>query len=330
MPYGYRRRGGRFGRRYRSRRRSFRGRRRPNVGRAVLRGTTLAPRHQLLKLKSSFSAQFTAPTSQAYSGAAMCIFLQNPANPFRDLPVGAPLAPLVQDGPTYARGWNAYKNLFTQYCVAGVKIDLAAQVNYDGLTHLFELITLQNPLAQTDPPALPAALNEWSSLPTGTRQVISHSSGYPCRFKRYINMNRLFGEVVKKHDKYVHLWPLASLNPGGSDWLNGTFTAAIRDNSSSTAAYNLRCTISVRLTWYIHAMSVNTEIDVNGPSAFMLKEMTEPTFVEDLLGDENKPDLLGQQDGMLTGEPKNAAGAAAAGQIPPVSDSGKKRMYRMI
>ena len=87
MPYGIRRRGGRFGRRYRMRRRSFRGRRRPSASRAVLRGTTLAPRHQLLKLRTNFNATWDNVTSQIYDGAAFVLFLQNPANPFRTLPL---------------------------------------------------------------------------------------------------------------------------------------------------------------------------------------------------------------------------------------------------
>lgn len=329
MPYGYRRRGGRFGRRYRSRRRSFRGRRRPSASRAVLRGTTLAPRHQLLKLRTAFNVTADETITAAYEGFAFMLFLQDPSNPFRA--ISGPLFGIpVTDGPTFARGWNAYKNLFNEYCVAGAKVELQATVDRVVATtnnQSFELLTLANPLSNLTA-SLVAPLNEWTSLPLGTRQSVSKNIGYNTRFKRYYNMNRMFGEIVKKHDKYVHEWPTSGSSPTGSDFTSGSLNVALHNASATGNSYSFTATINVKITWYIHAMSVNTEITPSGPSMAFLKEVSEP--MTEMLGEPLKPDLLGQQDGMATGEPKNAAGAAAAGQVSNVRADGKKRMYPMI
>lgn len=314
MPFGrYRRRfRRRFRRRYGGRRR------RPNAARATIRGT-LAPRTQLLRLKSCFTVNSWDGTAADYNGEAFGIQLQVPSNPYRNTLTGA-ITGTSQGNAigsaqevAYARGWSAYQNLFNNYCVAGVKISgsiLWETFNNTG-NHMNFAFMSSPELSNTTVPAI----ETWGSLPLGwsTPGVRANAGLY--KFKKYINMNRLFGEVVRRHDQFIHNWADIGSNPSGSFYPAGYFGIGCYRTLSPDTTWNYAITWNIKIVWYVHAMSVNTSIVGTVPSA-MVAEMTEPMTEATMLGSIRDPTTTDYQQAVGSGVAMTKRGLEAAGQLP--------------
>lgn len=324
MPGYYRRRGGRFGRRYRLRRRSFR-RRRPNAARATNR-ITLVPRHQYLKLKANIS--WTGKAS-AVSNAASNIWLnlQDPGGCLLHAGTiaGFSTVTLTRLGSTkaYCLGWTEYDAFFDSFCVHGVKYRVGARVSHSaaalsnnqgaGSNEMMMLVTPQQASAVTD---LPLA-HLWGSMPLGKAKMINQGTG---SFRGYVNMNKLFGELVKKHDRYVHKWDPVNDSahvpgePGQDRGFLGFGVYAVGPNSHDIEFY-----WTASLTYYLSAMSINNALTPS--AAMLLKEMSQPVSADTMLGEINDPDTQARTKAVATGVATTRAGLDAAGQ------RGAKRVY---
>lgn len=239
MPRFYRRRSfrrNRGGMRYGGRR----NRARPSASRATPR-TTLAPRHQYVKLK--YNGYFKN-TNAAVSTSLVCFSLQRPYGPFEPTP--SVNETVIQNSE--ARGYTAYSTLFGKYVVHGVKIVLQC-TNAAALPGAMFVLT--HPTSAVNA----ATINSYTyaSYPMGhTLPPSGNGEDFICHYKRYVNMNRVFGEIVKKHDSYVHVMDSTDTTNNGL----GSFCVAIDTNTSGTHNWKL----AVVMTFYMSLLFVNSEV----------------------------------------------------------------------
>lgn len=270
MPYrrrSYRRRSGR------------RFRRRPSIGRAVLpRGQTFAPRHQYLKLKKHIdirdAVQGAVPSTTAVS-EYFAIPLQRPQDTGSTGIGGG--TQYTYSAPSKATGWDAYGNLFQSYVVAGVKVKVSAlSLPYEpsrpcAVNNAWNIASTATAL---NPTQVPTGYQEVAQSPLGRTGVCD--VGRPYLMKRYINMNTVFGEVVKKHDAYVHGWTDAyndATNGRGCLLFNVT---CANTGTPATGWHGHLPHLSIELVYYIHAVHTNPDA---APPALMaqLKSISSPT-----------------------------------------------------
>lgn len=245
--YGSRRR------RY-SRRRSY-----GNAARAALKGRlTLAPRHQYLKLKRIYhfrdaTVGIGAPALATTAGF-ISIPLQLPGYLVSTTSQYASIATIAE-----ANGWSAYSNLFQRYCVAGVKV----KITFTSHPYLYSRPAANQPdflCAVTrsafpyDSGDLPTDWEDNAVSPYGVTGICTREK--PLTIKQYINMNSLFGEIVKKHDKYVHDW---DASPAGDPTSKIGALVVSTSTPSASSGQNrdyLPC-VTISAVFYIHALQVS-------------------------------------------------------------------------
>lgn len=272
MPYYKRRRSSR------RRRYARRSRRRPSVSRAVLRGgMTFAPRHQLLKLKGIYEVaddQMILDVAPLTQNEGYChIPLQRPGglDALTEYSYGGSLQPNVGFGN--ATGWDQYASIFQQYVVAGVSVKLEvlpcqykhAVTNGDcgafsvavGATSLYKGAT-----------GLPVDYTGISKAPMSKTYTVDR--GRPITIKRYINMNTLFGEIVKRHDQYVHTWDSAYTAATNG---RGMLMIATRSAGTNPAIErDWHPTFRITFVYYIHALM--SQVNPSNPIGFAAKAIT--------------------------------------------------------
>jgi hypothetical protein len=282
MPYRYkRRRGSRYGRRYR--------RRRPNAARATIRGT-LAPRHQYLKLKycNYFVDDGTASPNRTVS-RQFVFGIQQPSRPLRDSisPFPADIVEQIANAPCL--GWEKYGTIFSRYCVHGVKVKvhISQQSNATDAWHILDTVLPEGNTSTA------YALNDIIARPYTRHHILN--ANRTLTIKRYINNNAVFGEVVKKHDRYVHDWVAGGTvdaNTSAGSYVINMFDTDQVTGTSQTPQFN------ITLTYYISALSINAD---PGVSALMLKSISDPVTSETLIGDQPRPNSQAWQTAQGTG-----------------------------
>lgn len=285
-----------YGRRRRySRRRYGTRRRRPNAARATQR-LTLAPRHQYLKLKWNWTGK------PVYGGVndeySHCWGLQTPFDPTRAASAGSFAG--TQGNQNSVLGWTQYQQLFSKYVVHGVKIKMVMASNSvrtsDG-SYQFQVITNVSPedcgfdgaggiIASlfSDMKARPYAR---SFIMNGDRPVVD---------KRYINMNRLFGEVVRKHDRYVHDWEDSGTTPVGNS-RPGEYRMYMVDTANYQHGTGWPA-INITMTYYISALYVKSDF-LPPLAAALVADASAPLKMQ--VGDRTDPVAQEMREGLTTG-----------------------------
>lgn len=285
-----------YGRRRRySRRRFGMRRRRPNAARATQR-LTLAPRHQYLKLKWNWVGRPTyVGSNDEYSHAWG---LQTPFDPTR-----AASAATWAGGAgnmSSVLGWTQYQQLFSKYVVHGVKIKLILSSNAIRNTdqsYNFQILTNVSPedCGFDGPGGLTASIfadqrarpYARSTIMNGDRQFVD---------KRYVNMNRLFGEVVRKHDRYVHDWEDAGTTAVGNS-RPGEYRLFMQDGAG-VAHGNGFPVINITMTYYISALYVKSDF-LPPLAAALVADASAPLKMQ--IGDRTDPVAQEMREGLTTG-----------------------------
>lgn len=299
MPYRYkRRRGSRYGRRYR--------RRRPNAARATIRGT-LAPRHQYLKLKYCQYITDNAGTNPLRTLSRQFVFgIQQPSRPYRNTIVPQPTDLKEQFPSSSCLGWDKYGTIFSRYCVHGVKIKVHVTTQSNA-TDAWNVLDTVVPEGNT---STAYTLSDIVARPY-TRHFILNANR-TLTFKRYINNNLVFGEVVKKHDRYVLDWPASGAIASGSN--PGSYVINMLDTDQNTGTTSQSPQFNITMTYYISALSINAD---PGVSAAMLKTISDPVNPDTLIGDQPEPNSAAWQTAQGTGvaqSKKNLSQLSAAMQ----------------
>lgn len=281
-------------RRFRSRRmyrgrRFRRGRRRghANAARATNR-LTLVPRHQYLKLKFQWQGSYTGTAAAGDFKMA----LQNPQCPVPDAGL---VSYMRKSAYLHSRGWDEYGALFQRYCVHGVKLSLSscAQSWLPNVGSTASGFGFMHSCYST-PADYTTGFSDAGSLPLGHASVVQ--SGGTFRFKKYINMNSLMGEIVKKHDRYVQNWTAADTVPAGNTRIGGFVYNCATQSGGTT---NWSGQVNLIATFYISALSVNANL--TAPAAEMLKLATDPVSESTMLGDYSDPTAADHQAQLTTG-----------------------------
>lgn len=268
----YRRRRRMYGRRRRY------SRRRPSASRATLRGRlTLAPRHQYLKLKKIYTFKdarigIAATPDTSAVRAMLYIPLQLPG---QITALGALFANLTGDGE--ANGWSAYEKLFQRYVVAGVKAKVTfTSVQYNWTVPLANTENYYCAVSRSaydyDQSGLPTTFEDVVRTPYGQHQILTRDK--PATFKQYINMNSLFGEVVKKHDAYVHDWD-ATVASDPTTKRGCLIMNVETPHAQATFQRDWFPAISVTLVYYIHALQVQP-LGVAPAALMQLQAISQP------------------------------------------------------
>lgn len=278
-----------YRRRYASRRRyggrrMYRRSRRPNIARSTLKGRlTMAPRHQYLKLKRVLSFNednSVAPAAQDQAWVNLWLQAPNYYTTYTTTNYAA-------DYTFIPVGWEAYNNLFTKFVVAGVKIKMTfCSVGYNrnasSAKHDTSFYVAINRSA-FDIATVPAQIHEVEGGPYG--EVHSVTPDKPLTLKRYVNMNSLFGEVVKKHDAYVHNWAsvAAPTTPATSAQDPGIFQIVMVSAGKLTGAQrDYFPSVRVQMTYFVHAISSNTFGDATALALAKANTVAGNPFGEDV------------------------------------------------
>jgi hypothetical protein len=290
-----------YGRRYKFRRRR---RSRPSAGRAVPR-TTLAPRHQYLKLRATYAIDF-AQSSLVDDHHSVQFALQMPysslwsasyttVNPYSVFLRGS-------DAPL---GWTSYQSLFSQYCVHGVKVVTKFQCQHAD-TCMYSIVepdavsTTRN--SAPDHPYAPANLSR-----PGTKVTVGNQS-QNWTDKRYINLNRLFGLSVKKHDAFIHGWKDAGSSDYSYDLRKGLYQIGFfRINPQKNDGLSFG-NATVTLVYYLSAVNVRAEF-LTTTEAAAVKAVSNP-LTEDL-GSPSTATATNYQSMQTTGFAQTSADVAA-------------------
>lgn len=249
----------RGGRRSYGRRRRY-GRRRPPTSAAVPR-TTFAPRHQYLKLRTSFTVTsddtVNLPINMWYN-------LENPSAPHGGLLTGSQVFTYSPNTvPELAcLGYAEYGNIFRRYLVHGVKFrahcqltNVASSNPSNGsvmLTFVPRIDNLPISLQSTSIPRLPLA----ASVVTTFQR--------PAVFQRYYSLSKIQGRSVKLFDQYYHDWTLPTASAAGTSLM--LYTERIETNT--------RLDLRITMTFYISALDVKS--DISAAAAALVQQLAEP------------------------------------------------------
>lgn len=277
MPF-YRGRSRSYGRRRRY------NRRRPAASTAVPR-TTLAPRHQYLKLRTSFHL-FTDPSVTAFYGCVLN--LDNPSVPVQNLNaavVGTPLVAspsLVND--RVALGYSEYGQIFKKFLVHGCKvvchIDLentqASNTAFNSSSCIW--------LPRIDNSTVTTGYQQVARLPMSFQNVVTFSR--PTTVKRYFSTSKIQGRSVKLFNEYYYPWDLPVSSP-----TNGSTLQMYTEQIELGIRMNFRFT----MTYYLSALEVKSDFSdpaamaavvkatLPGPGLSADRDPTHASFVDDSL-----------------------------------------------
>jgi len=251
MPYRYPRRTFRRGgrRSYRSvGRRAIQSRgARPRIG-------SFAPRLQSLKLKMNLLHQELTGAA-AGDEQSLMYNLQRPMKAFN---TGDSTNEGATVGNNWVLGWDAYGALFTKYIVTGVKVKGSIMGADSGASYSAALGVTSQVTG-----GAPATFTEAATAPLSRCMLIGHKTGDPVRFKQYVNLSTLMGQVVVKHDQFVQKWGSEDNPPAANDDLAGVFYLWFKQSNASAAP--IFPAVNMTLTFYVRAVSVNP--DAVGPAA---------------------------------------------------------------
>lgn len=293
----------RYARRRPYRRRRYSRKSRPRVSRAVLgRGMTFAPRHQYLKLKRTFLCEDTASKNGSSPALANTYLFRVPLQlPGQDNAAMWDPVRMTMMQSNIARGWDAYGALFERYCIAGVKLKFHCMPNpynniaASGSQHGGAVVWTVPTAMSYDDANRPSNYGAISDAPLArSHGVVSGTKALS--FKRYINMNTLFGEVVKKHDKYVHAWDVLYTNANAK--LGHCVIFVDQAHSFGSAFRDFAPTVYVEAVYYVHALFTNTA-GISPVALEALKAISEPGGA---LGEPKElagPDTLVRDSGQL-------------------------------
>jgi len=278
MVYRRRRMSGGYGRRRRT------GRRRPSTGRSVPR-TTLAPRHQYLKLRAAIDMNYTgtAVTEPLRFGIPLDIMK---GLTFSLLPVAtdnnSDVAPL---------GHTEYGNIFSKYVVHGVKMSLRVILRFSassagnnsynvGICHS----TSPDGGYKSGNPTTLAA------FPLGS--MITVSRDRPAFIKRYVSTSKVAGRPVSSYSDYIRLWD-DSADPTDGQHVNPKLVTTIRTDN---IGQNDVVSISGTLTYYVSAVAVKE--DISAVAALKVNMLTDPGVP---FGEPDRTSALDHEQALNTG-----------------------------
>lgn len=267
---------------YRSfgRRRRY-GRRRPrraNAGRAVPR-TTLAPRHQYLKLKSSFVIEAQAPAATVRQ-VGFQLGLDSPPDCVRQL-----FRTQLKSGEDTAlpRGWTEYGNIFDQYVVHGCKLRISVSRSVAS-TAVQDTSIGFAARAQSNNVDATTYQSSLASLPMGGR--VFKPNDRAVVIKRYYNMSRIQGRAVTKFNDYFKQWSDAT----ATSWFSLVTTQQLD-------TYNDYWYFNIDIVWYVSATAVKVETGVAAATVDLLANRADVSQ----LGEPETPLAADHQRGVNTG-----------------------------
>jgi len=318
----------RYGRRF-FRRRGFGGRRRfvrrrPNAARAVPR-TTLAPRHQFLKLKgaanmfciqySSTSFNFSPFVAISLSSVADWLFSTVTT------PVVTPSAGAWYGAFTNLLGFGAYSNLFQEYVLNAAKIRVSYQVKLTQPVNTAVAIlsteginyppcTLYRSYAPFDESDFPSEVTEWAAMPFG-RQVMMVNDR-PVVDKVYVNCNRLWGTRIRNRDRYVRAWAdeRADVPADARAYYMARVGMPINGSSGNYQGYTIA--VSIQVVYYLTAQAVYSKF---AAPSFAEASMLASAVSGPPLGDSVPTLLPSELANAHTGSSVDAAAAAYVGTL---------------
>lgn len=277
MPYRRRRSMG-YGRRRRF------GRRRPSTGRSVPR-TTLAPRHQYLKLRAAVNVDYTGDGTQPIRFGMPLDIMKGLV--FSVLPINASntsdVAPL---------GHTEYGNIFSKYVVHGVKFNLRfifrfAPVN-DG-TRAYNI----GICASTTPDGgyKSGSAASLAAFPLGSMLTVTRDR--PGYYKRYWSCSKVAGRSVSNFSDYIRLWEDSADPDDVTNHVNPKLVLTVR---SSTVGINDILLTTGTVTYYVSAVAVKEDISALGAAA--VNALTEPGVP---FGEPDRSDALDYTSAVNTG-----------------------------
>lgn len=242
MPYYKGRRS--YGKRRRYGRRS----RRPAASTAVPR-TTLAPRHQYLKLRTSFAISTNATVTGHYGFILSTDNVGNPVKGLDTYPV-APSAAAAANPPAtndrIALGYAEYGNIFRKFLVHGCKLQatVAYQGSSDGVNNACSFVMVPR-IDQTN---ITSNFFETSRLPLATQHVLTYAR--PLYLKRYFSNTKIQGRSVKLFNEYYYPWTLPVNTTDGQSSVH-----------FQTEEVEIGSTLTFRfvLTYYVSALEIKSQ-----------------------------------------------------------------------
>lgn len=262
-------------------------RRRPAASTAVPR-TTLAPRHQYLKLRTSFQLLTNEAVANGFYGVVLN--LDNPSTPVRNtnpIPAGAGtpiIASPAIDTDRIALGYAEYGQIFRKFLVHGCKvvchIDLENTLSTNTAHNSASCIWI--PRIDASAPAL--GYQQTARLPLAQQQVVTFAR--PTTLRRYYSCSKVQGRSVKLFNEYYYPWDLP-MSAGGNASTLQMYTEGIE--------LGVRMNFRFIMTYYMSALEVKSEFSDASAMAAVVKatlpgagyqadrDPTHATFVEDSL-----------------------------------------------
>lgn len=225
--------------------------------RSIRRGSrnTLAPRQQLLKLKANIAYASAAETTVS---GVLCFRLQSPYSIVADSET-LRMIPMYPAQTNYVRGWDAYRDLYNEYQVRGVKVKVeftgrptSTSDNLGGTQVGF--LTSPETLGNTGAILLP----DYGSLPLGLSKAVADYS--TCYYKKYISLSSLFGHNTRFNNSTRFDWASTGDSVPTNANLGSFWVAWQRHPDGVTASSHYRCLLNVQMTYYVSAQQVNTLI----------------------------------------------------------------------
>lgn len=248
-------------------------RRRPSTSASVPR-STLAPRHQYLKLRTSFSLQ---SNPAALGNYGVILSLDNPSDSIKALNVAVNLptaAMVVTPGSSLNRvalGYAEYGQIFSRYLVHGCKVSAtvaleptASSVNNSSAAFIMV------PRIDTVPIATEYEMT--ARLPLTTQHIATFSR--PAYIKKYFSCSKIQGRSVKLFNEYYYPWTLPEGTSGQSSL--AIYTEALEAGT--------RMVFRFQMTYYMSAIEVKSQF--SSATAFAAAEKASlpgagPTYISD-------------------------------------------------
>lgn len=259
------------------RRRRYARRRRVATSRSVPR-TTLAPRHQYLKLRMSIDMNYTGTATPVPVRVGICL------NRVRNSLTTYTPNPGVNNFSSVAPlGWTEYGNIFAKYVVHGVKFNLR---------HRYRIAKAENGYFQQNLIA-GYALHTTQDGTIISNQSPSQLAAYPLggflyasagrmgHLKRYVSNSKIAGRPVAQYSDYIHDWDgtLGTTPPAPNKLLMSFCTENIPINDT----WAMEGTI----TFYVSAVAIKENITAG--QAMAVNALTDPGVP---IGEPSKADAL--------------------------------------
>lgn len=276
MPYRRRRAMG-YGRRRRY------ARRRPATGRSVPR-TTLAPRHQYLKLRAAVNMVYAGTGTEGIRFGIPLDLMKGVV--FTPLP-----ATVANTSDVAPLGHTEYGNIFAKYVVHGVKFNLRFLLELSGTaggtnTYNFGVCFSTTPDGQYKN-GTPASL---AAFPLGSLVTVTRARPY--FMKRYISTSKVAGRNTSAYSEFIHLWEDSAV-PTDDQHVNPKLVCTVR---SGNIALNDSVQIIGTVTYYVSAVAVKE--DISALQTVAVNALTDPGVP---FGEPDRADALDHDVALNTG-----------------------------